>query len=55
METTTSFRKSLRSSRYGCQTGAPRRFCSRAFIQRISPTSPGASSSASSACATSTT
>ena len=48
-ETTTSFPKSLRSSKYGCQAGAPRRFCSRAFTQRIRPTSPGASTSASTA------
>ena len=53
-ETTTSLPKSFRSSRYGCQNGAPRRFWSRAFIQRISPTSPGARSSASDVCPTAT-
>ena len=42
LETTTSLANSLRSSRYGCQPGRPRRFCSRAFSQRMSPTSPGA-------------
>src|SRR5206468_5149745 len=46
-ETTTSLAKSLRSSRYGCQHGAPRRFWSRAFSQRMRPTTPGASSRAS--------
>src|SRR2546429_8551907 len=45
-DTTISFWKSLRSSRYGCHAGAPRRFCSRAFSQRISPTTPGARRSA---------
>ena len=54
-ETTTSFWNSLASSQYGCQTGAPRRFCRRAFIQRISPTRPGASRSASAAWVTSST
>ena len=37
-ETTTSLPRSFRSSKYGCQAGAPRRFWSRAFIQRIRPT-----------------
>ncbi len=46
-ETTTSFRNSLASSRYGCQAGAPRRFWSLALTHRTSPTSPGASASAS--------
>jgi hypothetical protein len=54
-ETTTSFLKSFRSSRYGCQTGAPRLFCSRAFIHRINPTRPGARRSATAACVSSST
>ncbi len=50
VETTTSLAKSFRSSRYGCHTGAPRRFCMRAFSHRISPMSPGARARQSAAC-----
>ena len=50
VDTTTSLAKSFRSSRYGCHTGAPRRFCMRAFSHRISPMSPGARARQSPAC-----
>ena len=53
-DTTMSLRNSLRSSAYGCQIGAPRRFCMRAFSHRMKPTSAGASASDSSACPIST-
>jgi hypothetical protein len=47
-DTTASFANSLRSSKYGCQIGAPRRLCSLAFSQRMKPTSAGAMASATS-------
>jgi hypothetical protein len=50
LETTTSLAKSLRSSRYGCHGGEPRRFWRRAFIQRMAPTRPGAKRSPTAAC-----
>src|SRR5215217_2617890 len=48
---TASFAKSLASSRYGCSTPAPLRFCSHARHWLTQPSSAGASSTTSSVCA----
>src|SRR6266852_8569293 len=49
-ETTASLPNNFRISKYGCQSGAPRRPWSRALSQRMKPTSAGASASATSGC-----
>jgi len=54
-ETTASLPNNFRISKYGCQTGAPRRPWSRALSQRMKPTSAGASASATSGCTNSAT
>jgi len=52
-EITMSLPRNFRRSRYGCQTGGPRRFCSRAFQFLMMPVTSGASASNSTVCKTS--